>query len=134
VHEFHNTVSLIRTLELCLGMPPMNFLDANATPIDIFTDRADLRPYEAQMPVVSLDNLYPPDRPTARMAYYMRLTDRQDLSHPDMANPRELNEIIWFSVKGDATMPGIARLPAFELMTAGIKPDSDEDEAGEEDE
>lgn len=134
VHEFHNTVSLIRTLELCLGMPPMNFLDANATPIDIFTGKADLRPFEAQMPVVALDNLYPPDRPSARMAYYMRLTDRQDLSHPDMANPRELNEIIWFSVKGDAAMPGIARLPAFELMTAGIKPDSDEDGAGEGDE
>lgn len=134
VHEFHNTVSLIRTLELCLGLPPMNFLDANATPIDIFTAKADLRPYEAQMPVVALDNLYPPDRPSARMAYFMRLTDRQDLSHQDMANPRELNEIIWFSVKGDSPMPGIARLPAFELMTAGIKPESEEDEADEDDE
>ena len=135
VHEFHNTVSLIRTLELCLGIAPMNFLDANATPIDIFTAKADLRPFDAQLPTVALDNMFPPDKPSAKMAYYMNLTDRQDMSHPDMANARELNEIIWFSVKGNAGMPGIARLPAFELMTAGIKSedvtdrsDADEDE------
>jgi hypothetical protein len=121
VHEFHNTVSLIRTMELCLGMEPMNFLDANATPIDIFGAVADLSPYTARLPNVELDNLFPPNRPTASMAYYMDLTDRQDLSHPDMANPRELNEIIWFSVRGDLTMPVAEHLPAFELMTAGIK-------------
>ena len=40
VHEFHNTVSLIRTIELLLGMEPMNQLDATATPIDIFRARA----------------------------------------------------------------------------------------------
>ncbi|MGH9945732.1 MAG: bifunctional YncE family protein/alkaline phosphatase family protein, partial [Pyrinomonadaceae bacterium] len=31
VHDLHNTVSLIRTIELCLGIAPRNFLDANAT-------------------------------------------------------------------------------------------------------
>lgn len=133
VHEFHNTVSLIRTLELCIGLAPMNFLDANATPIDIFTAKADLRPYEAQMPVVALDNLYPPPPANAPMAYYMEMTDRQDLTHPDMADPRELNEIIWFSVKGERRMPGIARLPAFDLMKLGINPDDDDREAEEDD-
>ena len=62
----------------------------------------------------------------------MNMTERQDLSHPDMANPRELNEIIWFSVKGQAEMPGIARLPAFELMTTGIKTENVEDKADED--
>ena len=129
VHEFHNTVSLIRTLELCLGIAPMNFLDANATPIDIFGWAPDLRPFTAQLPTVALDNLFPSDKPTARMAYYMNLTNLQNLNHADMANPRELNEIIWFSVKGEVPMPGIARLPAFELMTAGVKPEDEADEA-----
>jgi YVTN family beta-propeller protein len=126
VHEFHNTVSLIRTLELCLGIEPMNFLDSNATPIDIFTERADLRPFNAALPTVALDNLYPPDNPSPRLAYFMKLTDKQDFRHQDMADPRELNEIIWYSVMGDREMPGIARLPAFELMTAGLKPDADD--------
>jgi DNA-binding beta-propeller fold protein YncE len=38
VHDFHNTVSLIRTMELLLGLPPMNLLDAAAAPIDVFRD------------------------------------------------------------------------------------------------
>jgi hypothetical protein len=121
IHEFHNTVSLIRTLELCIGLPPMNFLDANATPMDIFTTAPDLRPYEAQMPKVALDNLYPPEKPNAGMAYYMRLTGEQDLSRADLADPQVMNEIIWYSVARERAMPGIARLPAFELMKQGIR-------------
>ncbi|MEP6787679.1 MAG: alkaline phosphatase family protein [Acidobacteriota bacterium] len=132
VHEFHNTVSLIRTMELCLGIEPMNFLDANATPIDIFTGTANLEPYLAQLPNLALDNLFPPDRPTGKMAYYMDLTDRQDLSHPDMANPRELNEIIWFSVRGDLTMPVAEHLPVFDLMTAGIKLEKENERDGDD--
>ncbi len=120
VHEFHNTVSLIRTMELCLGLPPMNYLDANATPIDIFTAKANLETFEAIMPDIALDNLYPPEKASARMAYFMDMTDRQDLSHPDMADPKALNEIIWYSVRGDAAMPVASRLPAFDLMTAGL--------------
>jgi YVTN family beta-propeller protein len=121
VHDYHNTVSLIRTMELCLGMAPMNFLDANATPIDIFTDAPNLDPFQAQLPSVALDNLFPPAKPSAAMLRFMDLTNEQDLSHADMADPGEMNEIIWFSVKGTASMPGIARLPAFELMTAGAE-------------
>lgn len=43
VHEFHSTVSLIRTMEIILGIEPMNQLDASATPVDIFVARPDLR-------------------------------------------------------------------------------------------
>ncbi len=133
VHEFHNTVSLIRTMELCLGLAPMNFLDSNATPMDIFTGTPDLEPFTAQMPMLALDNLYPPDKPSARMAYFMQMTERQDFRHQDMANPRELNEIIWYSVKGDAEMPGIASLPAFDLMTAGLKEEDEGPASGDDD-
>jgi YVTN family beta-propeller protein len=133
VHEYHNTVSLIRTMELCLGIKPMNFLDANATPIDIFTDKADLTPFTAILPTVALDNIYPPENPSRAMLRYMEMTDEQNLRHADMADPRELNEIIWFSVKREAIMPAIARLPAFELMTAGIRPDDDDEGEAEED-
>ena len=132
LHEFHSTVSLIRTLELCIGLEPMNFFDSNAVPIDIFTDKPDLRPFSAVLPVVALDNLMVPERPTRAMLEYMRLTSEQDLAHADMANPRELNEIIWYSVRGEEPMPGIARLPAFELLRTGLKPETENDEADEE--
>jgi len=75
----------------------------------------------------------PPQNPSRAMLHYMGMTDRQDLAHADMANPLELNEIIWFSVKGESqSMPEISRLPAFDLLTAGLKiEDEEEDEADE---
>ncbi|MCY7376621.1 MAG: beta-propeller fold lactonase family protein [Pyrinomonadaceae bacterium] len=129
IHDFHNTVSLIRTMEICLGLPPMNFLDANAAPIDIFTNEPDLSPFTASLPDVAFDNLFPPKRTTAAMREYFELTNEQNLERADMANPRELNEIIWFSVRGGKSpMPEIARLPAFDLLTAGIREEDEEEE------
>lgn len=134
IHDFHNTVSLIRTLELCLGLPPMNFLDAHAAPINIFTDKPDFLPFKAQMPDIALDNLFPPANPSKALLKYMKLTDEQDLRHADMANPQELNEIIWFSIKGQGeSMPEISRHPAFDLMLMGIKPEEKDEKAEEED-
>ena len=128
VHEFHNTVSLIRTMELLLGMQPMNQLDATAAPIDIFRDEADLRPYRAALPEVALDNLLVAPARDRRTAYWMRRTAEQDLAHADMADPRVLNEIIWFSVRGGhSPMPQISRLPAFDAMLAGIREDEEEE-------
>ena len=130
IHDFHSTVSLIRTMELCLNLPPMNFLDAHAAPMNIFTAQADLSPFAAQLPDVASDNFFPPEKPSQAILKYMKLTDQQDFSHADLANPQQLNEIIWFSVKGNtAPPPEVSRLPAFDVMTAGIKPQVEEDEA-----
>jgi hypothetical protein len=99
----------------------------------VFTDKADLRPFTAVLPNVSLDNLFPPAQPTRAMLDYMRLTEKQDLSHNDMANPRELNEIIWFSVRGSEPMPESTRLAAFELMRTGLKAEREDSDADEDD-
>ncbi len=132
VHELHSTVSLIRTMELLLGIAPMNALDANAAPMDIFQDKADLRPFKAVLPDVALDNLMTPPKPSdAATAYWMRRTDSQDLTHADMADPRTLNEIIWFSVRrGDANdrMPPVARLPVYDALREGIHEEDEERE------
>ncbi|MDQ6785954.1 MAG: beta-propeller fold lactonase family protein [Acidobacteriota bacterium] len=136
VHDFHSTVSLIRTMELLLGIAPMNFLDANAAPIDIFTSEPDLSPYRASLPDVALDNLLPPkkEKANAALRHYYQLTEEQNLKFPDMANARELNEIIWFSVRGSSgeKMPETAELPAYNLMTAGLLPDEKEPENAED--
>jgi YVTN family beta-propeller protein len=118
VHQYHNTVSLIRTIELLLGMPPMNQLDAAASPIDIFQSEADLQPYQAVLPDVAMNNLLvqpvAADRETAR---YIRQSEQQNFSSEDLANPQILNHIIWFSVRGAThAYPKIARLPAFDVM------------------
>ena len=126
VHEFHNTVSLIRTIELLLGIEPMNQLDATATPISIFRAEPDLRPYKALLPNVALDNLITSPPRDAATAYWMRMSDEQDLEHADMADPEILNRIIWFSVRGNAPMPSVARLPAFEVMRLGLQEEREE--------
>src|SRR5207249_12220559 len=54
VHTYHNTVSLIRTMELLLGIDPMNALDATSVPINIFRDEPDMRPDKAALPDIAL--------------------------------------------------------------------------------
>jgi YVTN family beta-propeller protein len=131
IHDFHNTVSLIRTMEILLGMQPMNQLDASVAPIDIFRDDADLRPYKALLPEVSLDNLInpaPAGRDSTR-AYWMKRTGEQNLSYPDMADPRVMNEIIWFSVRGEgSTMPEPARLAVVDAMRESFRDMTDRDD------
>ena len=126
VHEFHTTVSLIRTIELLLGIAPMNQLDATATPINIFRSQPDLTPYKAVLPMVALDNLLNPPARDAATAYWMKRTEEQNLAHADMADPETLNEIIWFSVRGNAPMPAISRLPAFDALRFGLKEEREE--------
>ena len=126
IHEFHNTVSLIRTIELLLGIEPMNQLDATATPINIFRAEPDLRPYKVLLPNVTLDNLITPPPRDAAAAYWMRRTEEQNLERADMADPETLNRIIWFSVKGNIPMPEIARLPAFDAMRLGLQEEHEE--------
>jgi YVTN family beta-propeller protein len=133
IHEFHNTVSLIRTMEMLLGMEPMNQLDAAAVPVDIFQDKADLRPYKASLPEVAADNLIVPASAAREPThgYWMKRTAEQNLSHADMADARVLNQIIWFSVRGaGSAMPQVARLPAFDAMREGVV----EDDEGEREE
>ena len=56
----YNQTSLIRTIELILGLPPMNHLDATATPMtDCFTDTPDLTPFTSVPNRVPLDQMNP---------------------------------------------------------------------------
>jgi YVTN family beta-propeller protein len=133
VHEFHSTVSLIRTMGLLLGFGPLNQLDASATPIDIFKSEPDLRPYKAVLPDVALDNLITPNARDAASLYWMRRTAEQDMTHADMADPRVLNEAIWFASRGESRpMPEAARLPAFDALKLGINAEVEEAESEED--
>jgi hypothetical protein len=130
IHQYHSTVSLIRTMEVLIGMPPMNQLDASAIPIDIFEPEPDFSPYKAILPDVSLQNLavQPPpagDRETRR---WIRRSQQQDFSSADLADPHELNRIIWFSVRGGKqACPRISRIPVFDVMRTRLDEESAEE-------
>ena len=78
------------------------------------------------LPNVALDNLITRQPRDVATAYWMRLTEEQDLERADMADPETLNRIIWFSVRGNVPMPSIARLPAFDAMRLGLQEEREE--------
>ena len=56
----YNQTSLLRTMELMLGLPPMNQIDASATPMtDCFTDQPDFSPFVAVPSPIPLDQMNP---------------------------------------------------------------------------
>src|SRR6202171_741116 len=115
VHEFHNTVSMIRTMELLLGIPPMNQLDASAVPMNIFQDAPDLTPYKAVLPTIAADNLITQKPKEKIAAAWMRKSMQQNFAHADLADPKVLNAVIWFACKGETrSLPDSVRALAAE--------------------
>ena len=54
--RFYNSVAVLRTMELILGLRPMTMHDAGAQPmVSLFTPFPDLKPYSAERPNVSLE-------------------------------------------------------------------------------
>jgi len=130
IHKFHSTVTMIRTIELLLGIAPMNQLDASAIPMDIFQETPDLTPYKAMLPTIAADNLITHKPTNKAAAEWMKKSDRQNFAHADMADPKVLNAIIWFACTGNGTnVPQTAQLPAYQAMRLGIA-SLDDDEKG----
>jgi YVTN family beta-propeller protein len=99
----YNQTSLLRTIELMLGLPPMNQLDATATPMaDCFTDTPDLTPFSAVSNNIPLDQMNPEARqvsdPLLRKNAYA--SARLPLDQPDQCPEDLLNRILWHAMKG----------------------------------
>ncbi len=91
----YTTSSMVRTIELLLGLPPMTQYDAAAIPMYAsFTTRPDLTPYSHVPPQIDVNA-----RNTAT-AWGARESLAMDFSDYDLAPEFELNEIIWKSVRG----------------------------------
>jgi YVTN family beta-propeller protein len=134
IHKFHSTVSMIRTIEMLLGIAPMNQLDASAVPMDIFQETPDLAPYKAILPAVAPDNLMTHKPKDKAAAEWMKKSNRQNFAHADMADPKVLNAIIWFACTGnDSNIPQTAQLPAYEAMRLGIANLNDEESGAKKD-
>jgi hypothetical protein len=99
----YNQTSLLRTIELILGLPPMNQMDATATPMfDCFTDVADLTPFAAVTNNIPLDELNPVPKairdPLLRKHAYA--SARLPLKKVDQCPEDLLNHILWSAMKG----------------------------------
>jgi hypothetical protein len=101
----YSTVSMIRTIELILGLPPLSQFDAAASPMFAsFTDQLDPTPYTAAPPRIDLNAR------NDRLAYGAERSQRMDFSEYDKIDDFELNEILWHAVKGpNAPLPPAVR-------------------------
>jgi len=108
----YNQTSMVRTIELILGLPPMNQFDATATPMaSCFMDRPDLRPYSVVKNNIPLDRMNPTvsEITDARQRHWAEVSLRLPLDEADEADEDTLNRILWHSQRGrDDTYPSWA--------------------------
>ena len=103
----YNHTSILRTIELILGLPPLNQMDATATPMfDCFTNTPDLTPFTALVNNVPLEQLNPPAKKVSNavLRHDAYVSSRLPLSKPDRCPEGTLNRILWHAMKG----PGAA--------------------------
>ena len=98
-----NHPSLLRTIELILGLPPMNLFDASATPMaDCFQDTQDLTPFDSVPNKTPLDQLNPkPKKITDRILRKDAIMSAKfNFDEPDRCPEDVLNRILWHAMKG----------------------------------
>jgi len=102
-HNMYDTASVLKTIELILGLPPMSQYDAAAFPlIPAFQDKPDFTPFTHVL------NQYPLDKINSKTAYGAEISLSMDFSDEDVAPEQELNEVLWKAIKGvDSKMPAI---------------------------
>jgi YVTN family beta-propeller protein len=97
----YSTSSMVRSIELLLGLPPMSQYDAAAMPMYAsFGATAMATPFDAIKPEIDVNAKNDKD------SYGAKESQKMDFSDLDRAPMHALNEILWKSIKGkDSTMP-----------------------------
>jgi len=91
----YSTSSMLRTMELCLGLEPMSQFDAAARPmVNAFTDKPDFSTYTQRAARVDLK------AKNDRTAWGAETSKKLNLEVEDRADDLVFNEIIWKAVKG----------------------------------
>ena len=110
----YNQTSMVRSIELILGLPPMNQIDASASPMaSCFTAAADALPYTAAKNIIPLDRLNPEisQIKDSRQRHWAEVSVRLPLDEADEADEDTLNRILWHARRGrDDTYPAWAVL------------------------
>jgi hypothetical protein len=96
----YTTASMIRTMELILGLPPLTQYDAGATPMfNCFQRDPIVTAYTVLTPKVDLMEKNTPRSPFSERSGQMNFEEY------DRAPEDELNRILWYVAKGDVPYP-----------------------------
>jgi hypothetical protein len=100
-HTPYSTSSILRTLELILGLPPMSQYDASATPLwRCFNNTPGHAPFTVRPIQVDLNDK------NHLVSQWSKLSEKFDFSKEDRAPDGLFNEVLWKAVKGlDSSCP-----------------------------
>ena len=103
--EFYTTVSMIRTIEVLLGLPPMNANDAHSNWMaPLFSGQGKHGPFQADYRNRDNGLIYTMNQAKGPDA---KASAQMDFSDADRADATLLNEILWRNRKGATPMPPI---------------------------
>jgi len=119
-HTMYSTSSVLRTIELILGIPPMSQYDAAATPLwRCFSNQPNATGFTALKNKVDFN-----DKNTA-MNEWQRRSEKFNLAKEDAVPDLEFNYVLWHGIKGDnVPFPGPKRAAFYK---EGKKADKDDD-------
>ncbi len=102
-HRFYTTVNLIHTMEMLLGLPPMNQNDAYAPVMaQLFSGSGNQPPFKVDKRNLNNGLIYERNRKEAPGS---KISSKMDFSRPDAAGAAQLNRVLWQDRMGDAPMP-----------------------------
>jgi len=107
-HSMYSTTSMLRTIELILGLPPMTQYDAAAISMwKCFSTTADLTPFKSLPANINLKDV------NTKMNDLARRSEAFDFSKEDQIPDLEFSEVIWKAVKGEHSIMPAPRRSAF---------------------
>lgn len=118
-HTLYTTSSMLRTIELILGLEPMSQYDAAAEPMwRCFTSTPNLTPFTTRAFQVDIN-----EKNKVENAW-QRISEQLDFTKEDRAPDRLFTEVIWKAVKGEGAMVPAPRRAAF--FKPFVKPDGED--------
>ena len=115
-HTMYSSVSILRTMEKILGLPPMTQYDGVATPMwPLFQAQPDMTPYTALQAQINIDEK------NTLQSYGAVESLHMPLDAADEADDGQLNRIIWKSIRGreSALPPPRVGGNSLQWLTAG---------------
>jgi len=107
IHTNYNQTCMVRTIEQILGLPPMNVIDATASPMfDCFGDKKVKFEYTHVPNLIPLNTM---NKPLAQLkgkaSVYAKLSAESVFKDVDGGEDDVMNRILWFDAKGNTKYP-----------------------------
>jgi DNA-binding beta-propeller fold protein YncE len=107
-HTMYTTTSMLRTMELILGIPPMTQYDASATPMwRCFSETPNSSVFRSLPENIDLGQR------TMALGKWQKASENFNLTKEDAIPDMEFNKVLWYGIKGDQVAMPSPRRAAF---------------------